>query len=98
MKTSFNQDLSSWNVSKVTKMFGMFRDATNFNQDISDWNISSVTDMGKFFQGANISDENKGLIHAKFSVNSNWPHNWSDYVLTPESPYVKISNLTFFYN
>jgi surface protein len=38
---SFNQDISSWNVSSVTAMASMFQDSV-FNQDISQWNVASV--------------------------------------------------------
>jgi surface protein len=45
----FNQDISSWDVSNVTNMSGMFSDAKNFNQDISSWDVSNVTDMRSMF-------------------------------------------------
>lgn len=32
--TSFNQNLSSWNVGKVTNMGEMFNGATSFNQSL----------------------------------------------------------------
>jgi len=38
--TAFNQDISSWDVSKVTTMNYMFRNATSFNQDLSGWCVS----------------------------------------------------------
>ena len=47
--SSFNQDLSSWNVSNVTDMGGMFYGCSSFNQDLSSWNVSNVTDMGYMF-------------------------------------------------
>jgi len=40
--TSFNQDISSWDVSNVINMYGMFQDATSFNQDLSSWNVNEV--------------------------------------------------------
>ena len=43
--TSFNGDLSSWDVSSVTNMTNMFSYATSFNGDISSWDVSSVTNM-----------------------------------------------------
>ena len=46
--SDFNQDISSWDVSNVTDMWGMFL-FTPFNQDISSWDVSSVTDMGSMF-------------------------------------------------
>ena len=50
--TSFNGDISSWNVSQVTDMEAMFFDATSFNGDISSWNVSKVADMSTMFNGA----------------------------------------------
>ena len=49
---NFNQDISSWDVSSVTNMGSVFRDAKNFNQDISSWDVSSVTNMLFMFCGA----------------------------------------------
>ncbi|RIY32835.1 hypothetical protein CJP74_03445, partial [Psittacicella melopsittaci] len=52
---SFNHpdiDLNSWDVSKVTDMSWMFKDASTFNQNIADWNVSNVTDMSSMFEGA----------------------------------------------
>jgi len=50
--TSFNKDISNWNVSKVTNMNNMFYGASVFNQDIGAWNVSSVTNMDYMFNGA----------------------------------------------
>jgi len=50
--TSFNQDLSSWDVSGVTDMYFMFGYAKSFNQDLSSWDVSKVTDMRYMFYGA----------------------------------------------
>jgi len=40
--TSFNQDISAWNVGNVGNMESMFFAATSFNQDIGAWNTSNV--------------------------------------------------------
>jgi surface protein len=56
----FNQDLSSWDVSKVTKMQYMFTGNSYFNQDISGWNVSSVTNMESMLSGADVFDQNLG--------------------------------------
>jgi len=50
--TSFNGNISTWNVSKVTNMGDMFGGASNFNQPLNNWNVSSVTDMNYMFAGA----------------------------------------------
>ena len=39
--TSFNGDLSQWNVSSVTEMDSMFYGTTSFNGDLSQWDVSS---------------------------------------------------------
>ena len=43
--SSFNQDLSAWDVSSVTNMQSMFSSASAFNGDIFSWDVSSVTNM-----------------------------------------------------
>jgi surface protein len=52
--TSFNQDIGSWNVSRVTNMSYMFYNATVFNNGgsatINNWDTGNVTNMaGMFF-------------------------------------------------
>merc|ERR1719506_3047484 len=46
---SFNQDLSNWDVSRVTDMTAMFSAAKSFNQDLSNWDVSRVVDMQLMF-------------------------------------------------
>ena len=43
--TSFDGDISDWDVSGVTRMDGMLYNATSFDQDLAGWDTSSVTDM-----------------------------------------------------
>lgn len=50
--TSFNSDISSWDVSNVTNMNGTFENATSFNQDLASWDTSSVVGMFGMFSGA----------------------------------------------
>ena len=50
--SSFNGDVSEWDVSKVTDMSGMFHHASHFKGNISSWDVSSVTDMSDMFHGA----------------------------------------------
>lgn len=50
--TSFNQDVSGWDVSGVSNMSQMFEGATSFDQDISGWVVNGVSDMRQVFKGA----------------------------------------------
>ena len=45
-------NVSSWNVSNVTTMKGMFSKATSFNQSLVNWNVKNVTDMEQMFDSA----------------------------------------------
>ena len=55
--SSFDGDLSGWNVSSVTNMFGMFSSASSFNQTLNSWDVSSVTDISYMFFGASSFDQ-----------------------------------------
>lgn len=48
----FNEDISSWDVSRVTSMENMFRGARAFNQDLSSWDVSRVVSMYDMFMNA----------------------------------------------
>ena len=45
-------DISKFDVSNVTDMSSMFKEATSFNQLIGDWNVSNVTNMDSMFYEA----------------------------------------------
>ena len=47
-----NEHFNRWDVSKVTNMNSMFREATNFNQNIGGWDVGNVTTMAFMFNGA----------------------------------------------
>ena len=49
--------ISSWDVSNVTNMNGMFESATSFNQDISSWDVSNVTNMGGMFGNSSFNQD-----------------------------------------
>ena len=55
---TFNQDLSSWDMSNVTNTNQMFRDAIAFDQDLSNWDISNIVSMADMFLDAKISTSN----------------------------------------
>ena len=45
-------EISNWDVSNVTNMSRMFRNATSFNQPLNNWDVSNVTSMNYMFRGA----------------------------------------------
>ena len=53
-KTTFNGDISNWDVSSVVDMNYMFYSANAFNGDISNWDVSSVVTMSHMFYSANL--------------------------------------------
>ena len=55
--TSFNGDLSGWDVSGVTRMASMFLGATSFDQPLDGWDVSGVTRMASMFLGATSFDQ-----------------------------------------
>ena len=76
--TAFNQPIGVWETSSLNTMEKMFWSAKSFNQNVSGWNISKVTLIGQIFADVPaLTNLNKGLIHDKFSINSNWGHDWS---------------------
>ena len=55
--SSFDGDISGWDVSSVTTMNSMFFGASSFDGDISGWDVSSVTTMNSMFFNAFIFDQ-----------------------------------------
>ena len=55
------------NLSSVTNMISMFRDASLANPDVSNWDVSNVTNMGSMFEDSNLSTENLTLIYENWS-------------------------------
>lgn len=64
---SFNQDLSSWDVSRVRNMNCMFKDAKSFNHDLSSWNVENVSTMNHMFTG-----DARVRFYSKLKLI--WPH------------------------
>ena len=53
---SFKADISRWEVSSVTNMNSMFKNAQHFNADISRWNTQSLAFMQNMFENAKSFD------------------------------------------
>jgi len=56
----WNDSVNNWDVSNVTEMTGMFREATLFNQPIGNWDTSNITDMLQMFNGASSFNQDIG--------------------------------------
>ena len=50
--TTFNGDISNWDVRLVTSTARMFADALSFRGDLSNWELENVVMIGGMFQGA----------------------------------------------
>ena len=55
----FNQNISGWDVKKVTNMRYMFAGCKYFNQDISKWDVSNVIFKDGIFDNCPIKEEYK---------------------------------------
>ncbi len=84
-RTSFDEDINEWDVSNVTTMKGMFKQAVAFNQPLDQWDVSQVTNMMEMFSEARSFNqpleywnvENVTIMTGMFShaVNFNQPLN-----------------------
>lgn len=50
--STFNGDISDWNVEEVKTMDSMFSAASAFNQDLNDWKVGKVENFGNMFASA----------------------------------------------
>ena len=56
--SSFNGDISNWDVRNVTSMSNIFRNATAFDQDLGSWDIGNVTLISFAFDNSGMSTAN----------------------------------------
>jgi len=57
-RSTFNEDISKWDVSSVTNMYGMFKGASSFNQNLSSWDVSTVRNMNGMFHDSASFNQN----------------------------------------
>ena len=69
-KDTFNDDISTWDTSKVTDMVGMFDGASAFNQAVGSWDTSQVQDMAYMFYGASSFNQNLCQWRSAFPYNN----------------------------
>ena len=60
-KSTFNNDISNWDVSNVKTMWGMFHES-DFDKDISKWNISKDCDTSHMLLACPIREEFKPVF------------------------------------
>jgi len=53
-------NINTWNTATITKMSGLFEQASAFNQNIGSWNTGAVTQMIFTFHGASAFNQNIG--------------------------------------
>lgn len=58
---SYNEDISSWNMSGKNNLSYLFAGASSFNQYIGNWNTSTVSNMNHMFNGATSFNQNIDL-------------------------------------
>jgi len=56
--STFNQDITNWNVAKGNVFSFMFKEATSFNQDIAQWDVSTGTEFVSMFHKASSFQQN----------------------------------------
>ena len=56
-ETTFNDDISHYDVSGVTDGANTFRDASSFNQPLGFWDTSAFTNMSSMFRSATIYNQ-----------------------------------------
>ena len=68
--STFNSDISEWNVSNVTSMKGMFSHS-EFNRDISNWDINKVNNMAYMFSGYKFNRDDISNWNAQYAYTYN---------------------------
>ena len=94
--TTFNQDISSWDTSKVRNMIGLLRNNNSFNKPLNDWNTSSVIYMDRMFEQSGYNQPigswdtssvtgMNNMFNGAYAFNQNIS-NWNVSLVTPKPP------------
>ena len=74
--TLFNQNINTWDVSRVTSMSDTFSRCKSYNQPVSNWNTSSVQSMYRMFSKCDVF--NQHLNNWNVSNVTNMGHMFND--------------------
>ena len=58
INTSYNADMSSWDLTNVRSLQASFEGCLALKQDLSSWQIPNVSNMGSCFAGGDLNDPN----------------------------------------
>ena len=75
--TSFNDNISSWDMSNVTNTDRMFQGVSSFNQDIGFWNTSNFYDVSGMFDSASNFNRDIGNWNTSNVVNMSSMFNYA---------------------
>jgi len=75
--TSFNDNISSWDMSNVTNTDRMFQGASSFNQNIGFWNTSNFYDVSGMFDSASNFNQDIGNWNTSNVVNMSSMFNYA---------------------
>jgi surface protein len=70
--TKFNQDISTWDTTKVTSMYYMFADCTEFDKNIRYFVVADTTVLTNMFLGAKAMIETYGNVPVFGSEDNNY--------------------------
>jgi hypothetical protein len=77
--TIFNQNLSSWDVTNITSMNSMFRNAAAFTATgLNTWTPTNVTDMSYMFYGTSAAFTNVSSSGRLLTDLTSWPYTASN--------------------
>jgi surface protein len=73
--SSFNQDISTWNISNVTNMSNMFNSATAFNQDLGSWTLNTTVNLSNMLDNSGVDCNNYSATLIGWEANLLTPNN-----------------------
>ena len=61
-------NISEWDVSNVTNMSEMFKNAVVFNQPLNNWDVSNVTNMERMFKNAVVFNQDLSSWNIDYKI------------------------------